>query len=155
MKATRRDNRESRCAIYRCSTIPVVTDGDAVGGGKTIKSKPLAWLDHDRAIGETTTIPTPHSDALRLGFVSAVLEWKGARDVLRRTSRKESGDALSRVGRQARGSPCESRECLERVRGIMLRTSFEENDFGDTVFYYECAKCGNSIKKTMKRRAPR
>jgi len=27
----------------------------------------------------------------------------------------------------------------------MLRTSFEENDFGDTVFYYECAKCGNSI----------
>ena len=26
---------------------------------------------------------------------------------------------------------------------------------GDTVFYYECAKCGNSIKKTMKRRAPR
>jgi len=53
---------------------PVVTDGDAVGGGKTIKSKPLAWLDHDRAIGETTTIPTPHSDALRLGFAGAESE---------------------------------------------------------------------------------
>ena len=49
----------------------------------------------------------------------------------------------------------EPRMPRESARDNVLRTSFEENDFGDTVFYYECAKCGNSIKKTMKRRAPR
>jgi len=33
----------------------------------------------------------------------------------------------------------------------MRRTGFNENQRGDTVFTYECEKCGYRMKKTLKR----
>ena len=45
-------------------------------------------------------------------------------------------------------------KCIE-CQAPMRRTGFEENDRGDTVFHYTCDRCGDTIKKTLKRRPTR
>jgi len=41
-------------------------------------------------------------------------------------------------------------KCVE-CGAPMRRTGFNENQRGDTVFTYECEKCGYTMRKTLKR----